>query len=98
MEQKRKRHSPEFKNDALAMLESGRSVKDVAKGLGISAGMLNRWKREKSQEIGGRKAFTGNGIPRDEELARLRKENADLKETNEILKKAMAIFTVKPRR
>jgi transposase len=40
------------------------------------------------------KAFTGRGNARDEETARLRKENAGLRETNEILKKAMAVFTV----
>jgi transposase len=42
------------------------------------------------------KAFPGKGKARDEELVRLKRENADLRETNEILKKAMAIFT--PRR
>ena len=31
----------------------------------------------------------------DEELAQLRKEVTDLRETNEILKKAMAFFVVK---
>jgi transposase len=42
--------------------------------------------------------FPGRGNPRDEELTRLRKEVADLRETNEILKKATAIFAaIKPR-
>jgi hypothetical protein len=40
-------------------------------------------------------AFTGRGNARDEETARLRKEIAGLRETNEILKKAMAVFTGK---
>jgi transposase-like protein len=45
------------------------------------------------------KAFTGRGNARDEETARLRKEIAGLRETNEILKKAMAVFMVgNPRR
>ena len=43
------------------------------------------------------KAFTGQGVP-DEEVARLRRENLDLRETNEILKKAVAIFSVKENR
>ncbi|MDR2579326.1 MAG: hypothetical protein LBC70_11075 [Chitinispirillales bacterium] len=34
----------------------------------------------------------GRGRHRDEELARLRKENKALKEANEILKKATVIF------
>jgi transposase-like protein len=37
-------------------------------------------------------AFPGRGRPRDEELARLRKEVKTLKMANEILKKAAAIF------
>jgi transposase-like protein len=39
------------------------------------------------------KAFTGRGNARDEETARLRKEIVDPRETNEILKKAIAVFT-----
>jgi transposase-like protein len=38
------------------------------------------------------KAFPGRGRHRDEELAKLRKENKALKEANEILKKAAVIF------
>lgn len=39
-------------------------------------------------------AFPGSGNlkPEDEEMRRLRKENADLREENEILKKAAAYF------
>jgi len=73
---------------------SGRSGAEVAKDLGIERGLLDRWRREAREAEGGnRKAFTGQGNPRDEELARLQKENADLRETNEILKKSVAIFS-----
>jgi hypothetical protein len=41
----------------------------------------------KQSETGPMKVFTGGGNARDEQMARLRKENADLRETNEILKK-----------
>ena len=53
--------------------------------------MLQRWKREASEE--NLTAFPGHGNPRDEELAQMRKENAELKEEREILKKALAIFS-----
>jgi transposase len=53
--------------------------------------MLQRWKREAEQQ--GLKAFPGHGNPRDEELSQLRKENAELKEERDILKKALAIFS-----
>ena len=41
-------------------------------------------------------AFPGNGNPRDEEVARLKRENARLREEVEILKKAVGIFTSRP--
>ncbi len=40
--------------------------------------------------------FPGQGNPRDEEVARLRRELARVKEENDILKKAVGIFTSRP--
>jgi len=77
---------------------SGKSTAAVARDLGIDSGLLNRWRREEAQEGTGKKAFPGQGNPRDEELVKLRKEVADLRETNEILKKVVAIFSVKENR
>lgn len=94
MDNQRKTYSKEFKQDALELVKSsGKNVSEVARDLGINSGLLNRWHRETRQETDGKKAFTGNGKPRDEVLAQLKKENADLKVTNEILKKAVAIFS-----
>jgi len=84
----------EFKRNAVELANSSdRPVAQIARELGINPGLLYRWKEEARDEVGGHhKAFVGHGNPRDEELSRLRKENADLRETNEILKKATAIF------
>jgi len=91
----------EFKEEAVVLARtSGRTQTEIANSLGIDINMLSRWKREAERAVfdGNIKAFPGRGNARDEELARLRKENSDLRESNEILKKAMAIFTVrKPR-
>jgi transposase len=94
---KRRIFTKEFKEEALELVRtSGRTQTDIAKGLGIDIGLLNRWKREAEEaKDGDIKAFPGKGKVRDEELARLRREVVDLRETNEILKKAMAIFTVR---
>jgi len=55
--------------------------------------MLRRWMQaSRKTEGSGTRPFPGRGRPRDEELARLRKENKSLKEANEILKKAAVIF------
>ena len=53
--------------------------------------MLRRWRQELEQH--GEKAFPGNGMPLEEELTRLRKENEVLRREREILKKAVSIFS-----
>ena len=96
----RRIYTREFKESAVELVRSGgRSAKAAADELGICPENLRRWLRESREETAGKKkAFPGHGNPRDEEVARLKKEVADLRETNEILKKAMAIFAErKPR-
>jgi transposase-like protein len=91
----RRKFSKEFKENALELARRGdKSIKEIAESLGITAERLYRW-RARAAEAAGTRAFPGQGNPRDEELARLRKENAMLKETNEILKKAAAILWIK---
>jgi len=55
--------------------------------------MLRRWMQEARETAQtGHRAIPGHGRPRDEEPARLHKENKALKAANEILKKAAAVF------
>jgi len=94
---RRRLYTKEFKESAMELYHSsGKSAEEVAEGLGIHSANLTRWLREskegKTENI---RVFPGQGNPRDEEVARLKKEVADLRETNEILKKAMAFFVVK---
>jgi transposase-like protein len=61
-----------------------KTTKEIADGLGIHQENLCRWLRESKE--GGKNnliIFPGQGNPRDEELARLKKENADLRETSD---------------
>jgi len=96
---KRKKYTKEFKESAIELYRSHseeKPAKEIADDLGINPENLRRWIRENEEGEKNRlKVFPGQGNPRDEELARLRKEVADLRETNEILKKAMAFFVVK---
>ena len=96
-----KTYTKEFKEAAVELVLRGdKSVPVIAEDLGVSKSNLYNWVKAKQteKETGHLKAFPGSGKPRDEELTQLRKENADLRETNEILKKAMAIFAErKPR-
>jgi transposase-like protein len=88
----RRTYDRQFKIDAVRLLkESGKTATEIADNLGIKRDLLSRWKKELADET--KKAFTGKGNPRDEEVARLKKEIADLRMERDILKKAMAIFS-----
>ena len=90
---RRRKYTKEFKRDAVNYVLSHpeMTITDVAIKLGIDRTLLSHWKREFQEHD--EKAFPGNGNPRDEELYKLRKELAELKEENIILKKAAAIFS-----
>ena len=94
---RRRLYTKEFKESAMELYHSsGKSAEEIAEELGIHSANLTRWLRESKAAEGSKlKVFPGQGTPRDEEVAQLKKEVADLRETNEILKKAMAFFVVK---
>src|SRR5215831_3538947 len=93
MGKRRRNHSREFKLEAVKqVVEQGRSVTEVAIGLGINPNMLTRWKTELTAE--GPQAFRGNGVlsATDEELRQLRRRLAIAEQERDILKKALAYF------
>jgi transposase-like protein len=93
-EKKRRVYPKEFKAEAVALAEKReKPVIQVARDLGISDSVLRRWMQVSREANGeGVQPFPGHGRPRDEELARLRKENKALRTANEILKKGAVIF------
>jgi len=94
----RRRYTREFKEEAVRLSERGdRTVRQVAKDLGLSEKILHRWRSEMraSQQRGVRFA-PGHGRARDEELERLRRENQQLRLEREILKKAMGFLAPRP--
>ena len=89
----RRKFSREFKQEAVALSrQPGMTVKRAAADLDVPENTLHRWRRERTQD--GADAFRGNGRlrPAEEEVARLRRENAELRTEREILKKAAAYF------
>ncbi len=89
----RRKLSQEFKREGVALSrQPGMAVKRAAADLDVPENTLHRWRRERAQD--GADAFRGNGRlrPAEEELARLRRENAELRMEREILKKAAAYF------
>jgi transposase-like protein len=90
----RRIHTTEFKTAAVALAEKReKPISQIAVDLGLNESVLHRWMAETRAAAGtATKVFPGRGRPRDEELARLRKENRALRDANEILKKAAVIF------
>ena len=88
MSRRQRRHSEEFKREALRMVEAGQSQAEVARNLGIHVSLLGKWKAKYSAEE------PVSELTEDErlELARLRSENQRLKMERDILKKATAFF------
>lgn len=84
----------EFKRDAVRLTNERGNISQVARDLGIHESVLTRWRRR--LETTPERPFPGQGNPQDPEVAQLRRENARLREDNEILKKAVGIFTVRP--
>src|SRR4051812_40879744 len=84
----------EFKRDAVRLAKERGNISEAARDLGIHESVLGRWKRQ--LEASPERPFPGQGNPQDPELATLKREMARLKEENEILKKAVGIFTVRP--
>lgn len=88
----RRRFSDEFREGAVRLvLEEGESVSQVARDLDLTTSALRTWVERARADAGKEKpgALTTN---EREELAKLRKENRQLKMEKEILKKAAAFF------
>ena len=87
----RRKFSDEYKREAVRLAtEPGVTKSQVGRELGINANLLGRWCREYSANGGA--AFPGNGKPRDEEMASLKRELARVRKERDFLKEAAAFF------
>ena len=85
------RYSSEFKREALLRAgEEGVTDQAVCDELGISTRQFRRWRDE--LQLLGNDAFPGQGRTRDEEMAGLRRELAQVKKERDFLKQAAAYF------
>ena len=89
---RRKRFSAEFKQQAIQRAnEPGVTDALVCEELGISTRQLRRWK-DMVKEHGEENAFPGHGKSRDNEVARLKRELAKVKQERDFLKEAARFF------
>lgn len=95
---RRRKFSREFKIEAVRMVtQEGHSVAQVARDLDVRPDMIRRWRKKLEQEDGD--AFPGAGRlkPSGAELQRLRRDLKRIRQERDILKKALAIFSDRPR-
>ena len=81
----------EFRREAVSLVKaSGRSVREVARELGVSYESLRLWIRQDELDRGER----DDGLTTDQldELRRLRKQVRELEQEREILKRAVTFF------
>ena len=91
-ELKRRKYTPEFKTEAVRLVQdSGKPLAQVARELGIAENLLYRWRGEerRAQGLGATRAVLKAEA---EELVRLKRENALLKQERDFLKSAAAYF------
>ena len=86
---KRKTFTDEFKTMIVELVLSGKTVKEVCSEYSLSETAVRNWVKKKSPiDVEG-------DTTNLEEVLKMKKEISKLKEENEILKKAMAIFAKK---
>ena len=91
--QKRQRFTAEFKREAIRLMKtSTKPATALARELDVPRNRLYKWAQDAEKK--GDRAFQGSGRPKasTDELSVLQRENARLKEENEILKKAATYF------
>lgn len=108
MTKTRRDFTPEFKREAVALLESsGRPLMQIATELGISPSMLRNWRAVANggpprSRAGSNVAKAGSmplASPADQaaEIARLRRELDRTRMERDVLKKAIGIFAEMPK-
>lgn len=98
MSKERRVFSAEYKREALNLVQKQQlSVAEAARRLGINPNLLHRWKAQLASE--GEQAFPGSGqqTAQEAELAKLRRENEQLRMERDILKKATVFFAKESR-
>jgi transposase len=95
----RRQFSAEFKLEAVRLVESGRSVLEVARSLEVRADMVRKWRRQFATAGTPGDAFPGHGrlTSQDEEIRRLRRELEVARQERDFLKRAAAFFAKESR-
>ena len=90
MSKTRARYLPEFRQQIVELVRTGRSPEELAREFEPSAQAIRNWVAQGERDEGGR----SDGLTSSErdELRRLRRENRQLRQERELLAKAAAWF------
>lgn len=95
MSRKRRSFTTEYKVDAAhRVIDSGRSIAEVARDLGLNEALLGRWVADERRRLDAAKRDGDEPLTAAErdELTRLRRQVADQEKDIAFLKKASAYF------
>ena len=94
----RRKFDKTFKRESVRLADtSGKNDRTIEKELGIYQGSLRHWREELRKDPENAFPGTGHLKPLEAENLRLRRELAGALEERDILKKAVAIFSKKPK-
>ncbi len=97
MSNSKRTYTEQFKEEAIALWEANeKSASAIEQELGITAGLLSRWRRKQRQQAQTENSRQGEGQT-NSRIQELERENARLRQEREILKKAVAIFAPESR-
>lgn len=80
------KYDDKFKEEAIRMVQNGRSVPEVARTLGIGENLLYRWRSEHQSTLSSADSTAQS------EIEQLRKQLRTVETERDILKKALLIF------
>ena len=93
----KRRFNAEFKAEAIGLVrrrrQQGLPMSEVARELDLSPGLLSKWIRAAAEAD----PHSDRGETLEEEVRRLRRENATLREERAFAKKAAAFFAMESR-
>ena len=89
-----RRYDRDFKESAVALVRSGRTIREVARDLGVSQWSLKRWVKDaEAGKILSQPRTLAAETPEQREVRGLRQENDYLRRQRDILKKACSILS-----